>query len=431
MHIDFPPVDAKMEGLDQVVLPKMVKIRQLYDANRIENPPQWLTQQLEASLKGSDTRFQGKRICITAGSRGIPYYQPLMKALVDWLKEKGAEPFLIPSMGSHAGATVEGQMEMLATFDITEETMGCPILATMDAVEIGTLEDGTPIYCDKYAYQSDGIVIVNKIKPHTSFKGPHESGLMKMACIGLGKHIGAATLHMKGYENFHWVIPQAGDICLEKTPIIFGVGIVQNAYDHISDLEVMEAADMKARDVALLELAKEKLARFKFPNTDVLIIDQIGKNIGGAGFDPNVVARRDRIYPGTLVSQNIFVRGLTPETHHNASGIGTIEITTLRCVQDIDWATTWTNMMTANFLPGCRIPCFAKDDRQALQWAIRTCTGIDYADARVVRIRDTMHMSEIQVSENLARELGARDDIEILSQPEEIDFGPDGYIQET
>jgi hypothetical protein len=209
---------------------------------------------------------------------------------------------------------------------------------------------------------------------------------------------------------------------------VFGVGIVQNAYDEISELEVMEQADIVERDARLLEIAKDKLARFKFPTTDVLIIDQIGKNIGGSGFDPNVVARRDRIYPGTLVSQNIFVRGLTPETHHNASGIGTIEVTTLRCVRDIDWAITWTNMMTANFLPGCRIPCFAENDKQALRWAIRTCTGIDYSNARVIRIKDTMHMNEIAVSENLAHELENRDDVEILSKPYDICFGPDGYI---
>ena len=208
------------------------------------------------------------------------------------------------------------------------------------------------------------------------------------------------------------------------------MGIVQNAYDDISNLEVMGRERIEERDRALLAIAKEKLARFKFPDTDVLIIDRIGKNIGGSGFDPNVVARRDRVYPGTLVSQNIFVRGLTQETHHNASGIGTIEVTTLRCVQDVDWAVTWTNMMTANFLPGCRIPCFARNDREALLWAIRTCTGIDYTNARVVRIRDTMHMEEIQVSENLAKQLRDRDDVELLSGPFDIPFGPDGYIIE-
>lgn len=429
MFINFPAVDAKMEGLGQVVLPRMVKIRQKYDSYQITDVPDHLKKELERKVRDKGN-LRGKRVAITAGSRGIPFYQEIMRTLVDALKGWGADPFIIPAMGSHAGATADGQMEMLAAFGITEENMGCPILATMEVVEIGTLADGTPIYCDKYAYNSDGIVVVNKIKPHTSFKGPHESGLLKMLCIGLGKHKGAATIHMKGYEAFPETLLEGGKLCLDREPILFGVGLVQNAYDDISNLEVINKENFVERDAALLEIAKDKLARFKFPTTDVLIIDRIGKNIGGSGFDPNVVARRDRIYPGTLVSQNIFVRGLTEETHHNASGIGTVEVTTLRCVRDIDWAITWTNMMTANFLPGCRIPCFAENDREALRWAIRTCTGIDYADARVVRIQDTMHMEEIQVSENLARTLAGREDVEILSDPFDIPFGPDGYIND-
>ncbi len=429
MFIDFPAVNAKMEGLDQVVLPRMVKIRQKYDPYQIQDVPGHLRRELEGKVKDKGS-LAGKEIAITAGSRGIPFYQEITRTLVDWLKAQGAKPFIVPSMGSHAGATAEGQVEMLATYGITEENMGCPIRASMEVEELGVLEDGTPIYCDKYAYHSDGIVVVNKVKPHTSFKGPHESGLLKMMVIGLGKHKGAATIHMRGYEEFSRLLLEGGGLYLKKAPILFAVGLVQNAYDDISDLEVIEKENIIARDAALLEIAKAKLAKFKFPDTDVLIIDQIGKNIGGAGFDPNVVARRDRIYPGALVSQNIFVRGLTQETHHNASGIGTIEVTTLRCVRDVDWAITWTNMMTANFLPGCRIPCFAENDREALRWAIRTCTGIDYSDARVVRIKDTMHMEEIQVSENLARELQGRDDVEILSEPFDIDFGADGYIKD-
>lgn len=429
LHIDFTPVRAKMEGLDQVVLPKMVKIRQLYDSSRIEDVPTWLEKELEEKIQEPKC-LKGKQICLTAGSRGIPFYAEIMKTLIKWLKKYGACPFIIPAMGSHAGGVAEGQKEMLATFGITEEAMGVPIRASMGTVKAGELESGIPIYCDKYAWESDGVIVINKIKPHTSFKGDYESGLMKMMAIGMAKHKGAARIHMEGYENFARLIPEIGHFCLEHEPILFGVGIVQNAYDDICNLEVIPKDEIPDREKELLQIAKDKLAKFKFGKTDVLIIDEIGKNIGGAGFDPNVVARRDRIYPGALVSQNIFVRGLTEETHCNASGIGTIEVTTLRCVRQIDWAITWTNMMTANFLPGCRIPCFAENDRQALYWAIRTCTGIDYSKAKIVRIKDTMHLFEIEVSENLAEKLKQREDIEILSEPEEIRFGEDGYIQE-
>lgn len=190
MFIDFPAVDAKMEGLDQVVFPRMVKIRQKYDPYQISDVPGHLKKELEAKVHGKEG-LRNKRIAVTAGSRGIPFYQEIMRTLVDTLKAWGADPFIVPAMGSHAGGTVEGQLEMLATFGITEANMGCPILATMEVVEIGTLDDGTPVYCDKYAYASDGIVVVNKIKPHTSFKGPHESGLLKMLCIGLCQCLGA------------------------------------------------------------------------------------------------------------------------------------------------------------------------------------------------------------------------------------------------
>lgn len=430
MKIDFPVVSAKMEGLDQVVLPRMVRIHQIFDASRIENVSAHLRRELETRLDKGSLSLAGKNICITAGSRGIPEYDAMMKTMVDWLREQGAVPFIVPAMGSHGGATAEGQVEMLATYGITEEAMGCPIRSSMETVEIGELPDGTKVYCDQNAYHSDGIVVFNKVKPHTSFKGEHESGLLKMMVIGLGKHKGAATVHMKGFENFAEIIPQAGKLCLEREPILFGVGLVQNAYDHISNLEVVPKCDMVERDKALLEIAKDKLAKFKMADTDVLVIDRIGKNIGGSGFDPNIVARRDRIYPGALMSQNIFVRGLTEETHHNAAGIGTVEVTTLRCVRDVDWSVTWTNMMTANFLPGCRIPCFAENDRQALLWAIRTCTGIDYANARVVHIRDTMHMDEIEVSENLARTLASRDDVELLGEPRPFQFDQDGYLED-
>ena len=425
MFIDFPVVEAKMEGLDQVVFPQMVKIRQKYDPFQITDVPGHLKRELEEKIRDK-AAYRGRRIAITAGSRGIPFYPEIVRTLVDVLKDWGAEPFIVPAMGSHAFGVAEKQREMIEGYGITEEAMGCPILASMEVAELGRTSDGTMIYCDRHAYESDGIVVLNKVKPHTSFKAEHESGLMKMMVIGLGKHLGAATVHMRGYEEFPRLMKEGGMVVLEKAPIAFAVGLVQNAYDDISNLEVVPKEHIPERDKALLEIAKEKLAKFKFPSADVLIIDQIGKNIGGAGFDPNVVARKDRVYPGTLVSQNIFVRGLTEESHHNGSGLGVVDVTTLRCVRDVDWATTWTNMMTANFLPGCRIPCFARNDREALRWAIRTCTGIDYADARVVRIKDTMHMEEIQVSANMIGALEGRSDVEIISEPSAFRFVADG-----
>lgn len=413
-------------------IPKMVRVRQNFDKTCIPESdiPGIILRELDRPEIGGKI-LPGQKIAITCGSRGINHNALMARTIVDFVKSKGAAPYIVAAMGSHGGATAEGQLQILKDYGITEEAMGCPVKSSMETVQIGI--SGVrhqPVFMDKNASEADGIILFNRIKPHTSFRGPYESGLMKMMAIGMAKHKGAARIHMEGYENFARLIPEIGHFCLEHEPILFGVGIVQNAYDDICNLEVIPKDEIPDREKELLQIAKDKLAKFKFGKTDVLIIDEIGKNIGGAGFDPNVVARRDRIYPGALVSQNIFVRGLTEETHCNASGIGTIEVTTLRCVRQIDWAITWTNMMTANFLPGCRIPCFAENDKQALYWAIRTCTGIDYSKAKVVRIKDTMHLFEIEVSENLAEELNQRDDIEILSEPEEIRFGEDGYIQE-
>jgi len=429
MWIDFPPIDVKIQGLERLTIPRMVKIRQKYDCRKIEDIPGHIRAVLETGVENK-AFFAGKRIAITAGSRGIPYYPVIMKTVVDILREWGAAPFIVPAMGSHAGATAEGQREMLAGFGITEEAIGCPVVSSMDTVALGTLEDGTVIYCDKHAYESDGIIIFNKVKPHTCFKAEHESGLMKMMVIGLGKHRGAASMHAQGYGKFPERLLNGGKLFIEKAPVVLGVGLVQNAHDDISDFEVFRPEEIVAGDAAMLRTAKAKMARFLFPDTDIIIIDRIGKDISGSGFDPNVVARKDRKFQGALENQIIFVRGLTEKTHHNAVGLNSADITTLRCVREADWGITWTNIMTATSVSRCRIPCFAPNDKDALLWSIKSCTDSSRDHVRIVRIRDTVNMEYIEVSENMAEEMRGREDIEILSDPYEISFDQDGYITE-
>jgi len=429
MRINFPPIDVEIQGLDKLRIPRMVKIRQKYDNYKIEDIPAHVRAKLEAQVQDK-AFFEGKRIAITAGSRGIPYYPVIMKTMVDTLLAWGAKPFIVPAMGSHAGATAEGQREMLAGFGITEEAMGCPVLSSMDVAAVGALEDGTVIYCDKNAYESDGIIVFNKVKPHTCFKAEHESGLLKMMVIGLGKHRGAASMHAQGYEKFPELLLGGGKLFIEKAPVILGVGLVQNAQDDISDIEVFSPEEIVEGDAAMLRIAKDKMARFLFPSTDIIIIDRIGKDVSGSGFDPNVVRRKDWSFAGALENQIIFCRGLTEGTHHNATGLHSADITTLRCVRDVDWGITWTNIMTAVPVSSCRIPCFAPSDRDAILWSIKSCTDDTRENVRIVRVRDTVHMEYIEVSENMAKELGGREDIEILSEPYEIPFGPDGYIVE-
>lgn len=426
--IDFPNVNVVVEGAEQIKLPKMMKIKQIYDSTKIEDIPSQIRQQMKINIT-DQRKYEGKKICITAGSRGIPHLDIIIRTVVDELKEWGAQPFIIPAMGSHGGATAQGQKELLATYNTTEQTMGVPIVSSMDVVQAGTLPDKTPVYCDKNAFESDGIVVLNKVKPHTDFRAKHESGLAKMLAIGLAKHKGASMFHMMGFASFGERIPQACEVLLKYAPIAFGVGIVQNAYDEISELEVMMKEEIMARDAALLEIAKEKIAKFKFPAIDVLIIDEIGKNISGNGHDPNITGRSNSPGFETAINmQKLFIRGLTEETHHNACGLGVADITTARCLRNVDFDTTWTNVITATVLHGGRIPMYMNNDRDALRLAIRTCTGIDFDQAKVVRIKNTLSMEEIEVSESYYEELRTRKDVKILSETAEIKFDTNGFM---
>jgi len=426
--IEFPEMHIKIEGMEKVKIPKMFKIKQIYDSRKIEDIPGWIKKQMETNLSNKE-QYRGKRLCITAGSRGIPYLDIIIRTIVDTLKDWGADPFIIPAMGSHGGATAEGQREVLATYNITEESMGCPILSSMEVVQISTLADGTPVYCDKYAVESDGIVILNKVKPHTDFRGKHESGMAKMCAIGLAKHKGASMFHMMGFPSFPERIPQVCEEFLKHAPVAFGVGIVQNAYDDISEIEVMEKDKIMEKDAELLEIAKEKVAKFKMHSMDVLIIDQIGKNISGNGHDPNITARSNsKGFDDILDCKKMFIRGLTEETHHNGCGINCADITTRRCLNDIDFETSWINVVTATMLNGAKIPMYAETDLEALKIAIRTCNGIDFSNAKVVHIKDTLHMEYIEVSEAYLDELKNNPEIEILSEPVEMQFDDQGFM---
>jgi hypothetical protein len=427
-YINFPPAQVIVQGLEEIRLPRMMKIRQKYGADKIEHLDLWIRQEMQAKLSNKSW-FSGKRICITAGSRGIPHLDLIIRTVIDQLKSWGAEPFIIPAMGSHGGATAEGQKELIAGFNITEQSMGVPILSSMDVVQIGELEDKTPVYCDKTAYESDGIVILNKVKPHTDFRGKYESGMAKMMAIGIAKHLGASHFHMMGFPTFADRIPKVCEVFLQKAPLAFGLGIVQNAYDEISELEVMEKDKILERDAALLEIAKSRIANFKFHDIDVLIIDEIGKDISGNGHDPNITGRGNS--PGfedVVNLKKLFIRGLTKASHHNGCGLSAADITTRDCLCDVDFDLTWINVITSTMLNGGKIPLYMNNDKEALLFAIRTCNGIDFNNARIVRIKNTLEMEEIEVSEAYCDELKDRQDVEILSGFYEMEFDCDGRM---
>ncbi|MCI8550910.1 MAG: DUF2088 domain-containing protein [Lachnospiraceae bacterium] len=430
MFIDFPESHVVVQGIEKIKVPKLAKMRQIYDAEKIEDLGVHVRREMEKTLKEiPDVRE--KRLCITAGSRGIPDLALIIRTVCEELKRAGAKPFIIPAMGSHGGGTAQGQKEYLEGFGITEESMGVPILSSMEVVKYGELDDGTDLYVDKYAWESDGIIVLNKVKPHTDFRGRHESGMAKMIAIGLAKHVGAASFHTRGFASFAERIPKVCNVFLEKCPVAFGVAVVQNAYDHISELEIMVPGKIMERDAALLEIAKRKVAGFKYPHIDVLVIDEIGKNISGNGHDPNVTGRNNSGLPGfkeVLDLKKLFIRGLNKETHHNACGLACADVTTVRCLRDVDWDTTWTNVASCTQLNGAYIPMYMNNDEDALKLAIKTLNGIDYEKAKVVRIKDTLHMGEIEVSKSYWEEAKQVEGVELISEFREISFDEEGYM---
>ena len=427
--IDFPEIHFPIQGLDEVTLPRMARVRQLYASDRIEDIPAHLRGELGRGQYADLVR--GKRIAVTVGSRGIPHNAEIVRTICAQLKDWGAAPFIVPAMGSHGGGTVEGNLEILAGYGITEANVGAPICASMDVVQIGALDDGadTPVYCDRFAAEADGIVVYNKVKPHTDFKGEHESGLLKMMAIGLAKHKGCSGLHRRGFDTFAENIPKAAKVFLAKMPVVFAVGVVQNAYDDISEIRVYPREKVVEGDRELLRIAKARFPRFKFDNIDVLVIDRIGKDISGEGADPNVTGRGFMPYfKDDFHTRKLFIRGLSEQSHHNACGLGLADITTRRCLNSVDWESTWVNLTTNMMIDGAKIPLYQNNDYDALRVALRTCPRIDYAQARVARIRDTLSLNEFEVSEAMLPELRQTEGVEILSEPYELRFDGEGFL---
>ncbi len=423
------------ELLQDTKIPKMFHARQTFPREiiRPEEIPAAVHREMEKEDIGSRIR-PGMSIAVTAGSRGIRNVDIITKAVVDEVKARGAQPFIVPAMGSHGGGTVEGNVQILKDYGITEESMNVPIKASMEVVQIGTINDGanTPVYCDKYAAEADGIVLFNKVKPHTDFKGYVESGICKMMAIGIAKHFGCSWFHRQGFDTFAERIPMVAEEFLKNVNVIMGIGVVQNAYDEISEIKAFPKDRIIEGDHELLQIAKRRLPRMKFDNIDVLIIDKIGKNISGEGCDPNVTGRG--CMPGfedDFHCKKMFVRGLTEPSHGNACGLCYADVTTKACLNSVDWESTWINFSTNTMLSAGKIPVYQNTDYEALRLAIRTCAKLnDYSKARIARIRDTLSLSEIEISEALIPDVINRDDVEIVSEPYELEFDENGTLKD-
>jgi hypothetical protein len=372
----------------------------------------------------------GARVAVGVGSRGIGCLHEVVQALVAGLRSLGAEPFIVPAMGSHGGATAEGQQEVLASLGITEESVGAPIRAGMDTVELGKVLDGVPVHFDRIALtEADLVVPVARVKPHTDFRANIESGLHKMLAIGFGNHRGASTLHQTPFEEFGELIPAAGSLVRSVAPVPFGLAIVEDSYEDAAVVEIVLNEAMPAREAELLALAKQWLPRLPFDSVDVLVVQEMGKNISGAGMDPNVTGRTPL---GTSFSflriGNLVVLDLTEQTHGNAVGIGVADITTRRAAEKIDWFKTYTNHVTARTLAGAKLPLVASTDREAFDLAVRTLPRVDPQRLRFVWIRNTLEVARMQLSEAAWQAVSSRGDLEALTEPEPVRFDAGGSL---
>lgn len=397
-------LNLAVPGLDSVVLPKMVRVKQRLDDVRVADIEGELRKSIGALPDIESVR--GKRIAITAGSRGVAEIALIIKTVAGTLKERGAHPFIIPAMGSHGGGTPEGQARIIADYGITEATMGVPVVSSMDVVEVAKLPDGMPVYCDKAAWEADGIVIVNRVKPHTMFKGDIESGLLKMCAIGIGKHIGAATYHRRGFKAFPTLIPEAGmaflGACKNAGKFVFGVASVENGHKKVKIVEAIAPEKIFERERELLKISENSMARLPFDEIDVLVIEEFGKNISGNGMDPNVTGRGEpgTRFEGTPSIETIVVLGLTEETHGNATGIGGADIITRDVTNAIDFEATYINHITSGALRFASVPLIAHDEDEALRIAYMSAPTRK-GGPRFVRIKNTLELEEIWVSENM------------------------------
>jgi Domain of unknown function (DUF362) len=421
-------VKLQIDGGFDVAMPRMVKVEQHFPRPRIADASAVVAGEMRAKLDPAG--FRGKRIAVGLGSRGIVNLVGVARTVIDELRAWGATPFVVPAMGSHGGATAEGQRAVLEGYGLTELALGAPIVATMDAAVVGETPNGIKVYWDRHALAADGVVVVNRIKPHADFKAEYESGLLKMLTLGLGKHAGAASLHRHGFDRFGELIPLVARTVLEKAPVSFGVALVENAYDETMIAEVVRRDDMLEREKELLRIAKENVATLKLRAIDVLIVDRIGKEISGEGMDPNVTGRPGSYLPGfdAPTIQKIVVCGITPKSQGNGVGIGMADVTTIACVESLDLGAMYTNAVTATILGPARLPLIMNTDREAIAVALKTCPRVEPSRARVVRIGSTLEVHRYELSETYLPELQQRNDLKIVSNPFPMSFTADGRL---
>jgi hypothetical protein len=410
----------------------MFRVRQIFERPIVADVAAETERQL-AQLNLRDKIAPGQTVAITAGSRGIANIHLIVKAIVDHLKGIGARPFIVPAMGSHGGGTAEGQRDIVERYGMTEQFLGCPIRSTMETVIVCQAAEGIPVHFDRYAYEADHVLVCGRVKPHTNFVGEVESGLMKMMLIGLGKHAGAKIYHRAIQDySFPQIIRSVAGEVLKRCKIVAGVGIVENGYDETARIEAVAPHEFEEREKRMLQLARKWMPKLPFERVDVLIVDQIGKNISGAGLDTNVVGRKFNDHKAAEDEfpkvKKIWVRSLTHETHGNAAGIGMAEFASRRAIDQTDWHITRINCLTGGHITGAAAPAHYDTEREVFDAALQSIGLVDPPDAKVMWIKNTLHLAEVECSINYLDDARQRGDLEILTEPREIEFTPQGEL---
>lgn len=412
--------------------PRIFRVRQIFErpqASHIEE-----TVEHELSRLQLDTVIQrGQSVAITAGSRGIANIVSILQAVVQHLKKLHAEPFIVPAMGSHGGATADGQKRVLTTYGITESACGCPIRSGMETVTLCQAAEGFPVYMDRIAHQADHLIVVGRIKPHTRFAGDIESGLAKMMLIGLGKHAGALVYHRAIQDySFDQIVRSVAAEVLQRGHVVAGLAILENAYDETAKIEAVKPVDFLRREPELLRLARNWMPQLPFRYADILLLDQIGKDISGAGLDTNVVGRKFLDHAARADEfpriHHIVVRGLSAATQGNATGIGLVEFCRTQVVREINVQVTRTNALTGGHPIAAMLPLDYETDQEILDTVLTQVGLTQPMDAKIVWIADTLHLAEIECSEAYWSEATARSDLEVLTKPRKLPIGPDGNL---
>jgi hypothetical protein len=418
VQTENPVYEEIMEVLRTVEFPNVALVGQ-----RIDSPPA-LASIREGVREALDAvELPVGSVAVGVGSRGVAGIGEIVAALVEVLKEAGAEPFVVPAMGSHGASTAEGQADVLRHLGVSEESVGCPMRTTMEAVEIGETPDGVAVFMDRNAYEADSVVVVNRVKPHTAFRGTVESGPTKMLAIGLGKQRGAHSIHSAGWERIHETIPEAARVATGSGKVAFGLATVENADEEPCKVVAIPARELEEAEASLLEVAKKNLARLPFDEIDVLVVDEIGKNISGDGADPNVTGR----YPTSAASggpsvERMVYLGLTEETGGNANGLGMADVVTERLAAAMDRPSTYMNALTSTTPAPVKTPMVMPTDEMAIAAALTMCAGVEPGNSRLVRIENTLKLRRMWVSEALLGEVEGDERLEILEDLQPMRF---------